>query len=186
MYLKLKLFNCIIELTSQMVFSFRSHSNDKTDMVLKVEERNDVRNGAFFFLRFSVSFFLNAHEHVGEPDEGRGMLKQFFLFGVAADVGEIEFSSHVHDTVPFNDITHFFHHNSGHQFILFNSIFEHILTTIEQVVSRPEGSNSHFIDSLLFGDFSFFKSALDLIVKRERFLNDGYDYIVDVRGHVRR
>jgi hypothetical protein len=114
MYLKLKFFNCIIELTSQMVFSFRGHSNDKADMILEVQERNNVRNGTFSFLRFFVSFFLNTHEHVGEPDEGRGMLKQFFLFGITANVGEIEFSSHVHDTVPLNDITYFFHHKTGH------------------------------------------------------------------------
>lgn len=50
-----------VELCSQMVFSFRSHSNHETDTVVDVQEGDNVRDGTFFLLGLPSSLLLDAH-----------------------------------------------------------------------------------------------------------------------------
>jgi hypothetical protein len=61
------------------------------------------------------------------------MFKESFLFGVAANVGEVD-ATDINDTVPFNDVLYLLHHDEGHLLELLEGSFDHVLTAIEETV----------------------------------------------------
>jgi hypothetical protein len=160
---ELEFLDRFIELGSQMVFPFGSHSDHETHAVVDVEEGYDVGNRAFFLLGLLASLLLDAHEDVGKSDEGSGVLKKFFLSGVAAYVGEVEFAAHVHDAVPFNYVSDFLHQDGRHFLVLIDCSFEHVLTAVQKIISSPEGGNPFLVHGFLFGDFPFLESAFEFV-----------------------
>lgn len=130
-YLNFQLICRGTELRSHIVLMIWNYTHNKADIFLSVEKRNDARNCRcrwFWDCRFPL--LLNSHEHVSQSHKSTWMFKESFFFCIAPDVREVD-SSDVNDAVPFDDILDLLHHDCRHALKLFDSLLNHVLTSVK-------------------------------------------------------